>query len=59
MNLWQKLILLVLFLACFIEEALAAPKKAVKKAPVAKKAPAKKAPVKKCSSKKKCKEEEE
>lgn len=39
MNVWQKLILLVMFLACFLEEALAAPKKAVKAPP--KKAPAK------------------
>lgn len=42
MSLWQKLIMLVMILACFFEAAMGAPKKAVKKAP-AKKAPAKKA----------------
>lgn len=43
MNLWQKLILLVLFLACIFEEAMAA-KKPVKAAP--KKQDKKKAPAK-------------
>lgn len=52
MNLWQKLILLVLFLACFLEEALAAPKKPVKKAAPVKKAPPKKEPVKPAKGKK-------
>lgn len=37
MNVWQKLILLVVMLACFLEEVMAAPKKAAK-------APAKPAP---------------
>jgi hypothetical protein len=60
MNLWQKLILLVLFLACFIEEALAAPKKAVKSAPAPKKAAPKKAPAPTPKGKgKKSKREEE
>jgi hypothetical protein len=60
MNLWQKLILLVLFLACFLEEALAAPKKPVKKAaPAVKKAPAKKEPVKPTKGKKSKHVEEE
>lgn len=36
MNIWQKLILLVLFLAGFIQEAFAAPKKAEAKAPAKK-----------------------
>ena len=33
MNLWHKLILLVLFVACLLEQVMAAPKKSAKKAP--------------------------
>jgi hypothetical protein len=40
MNLWNKLVLLVLVLACLIEQVMTAPKKAAKPAPK-KAAPAK------------------
>ncbi len=55
MNLWHKLALLVLALACLLEQVMAAPKKASKPAPK-KAAPAKPAKVKKNS---KVEEEEE
>lgn len=53
MNLWHKIILIVLVLACLLEQVMTAPKKSAKKAPAK---PAKKAP--KCKGKK-CKEEED
>ena len=43
MNLWHKLTLLVLALACLLEQVMAAPKKAAKKA-APKKAASKKSP---------------
>lgn len=52
MNVWQKLILLVVMLACFLEEVMAAPKKAAK-------APAKPAPKPQKGGKKGKKHEEE
>jgi hypothetical protein len=50
MNIWYKLIVLVLFLACFCQEALAAPKKTTIKTP-AKKTTTKEPANKKASSK--------
>jgi hypothetical protein len=58
MNLWQKLVLLVLFLTCLVEQVLAAPKKTDTKAP-AKKTEAKKDSKKAVKGKKAQKEEED
>lgn len=51
MNLWHKLILIVLVLACLLEQVMTAPKKTAKKAPAK--------PAKKPASKKSKVEEED
>jgi len=52
MNIWNKLVLLVLVLACLLEQVMTAPKKAAKPAP-------KPAPAKSTGKGKKAKVEEE